>query len=119
MGGNQIENIDVVKTAVLQSRFDEADIFLNDKLDAQNTQTIINLPTPTNGGDATNKTYVDAGDASLAADLSDLQTYVDTTVDSAISTLASDLADETAARIADVNNDGFSLSTRRNKINKS
>ena len=63
MGGNQIENIDVVKTAVLQSRFDEADIFLNDKLDAQNTQTIINLPAPTNGGDAANKTYVDDQDA--------------------------------------------------------
>ena len=44
-----------------------------------------------------------AGDQQLSNDLSDLQNYVDTTVDSAIATLTSDLADETAARIADVN----------------
>jgi hypothetical protein len=43
-----------------------------------------------------------AAEAALSADLADLQSYVDTTVDSAISTLTSDLADETAARIADV-----------------
>jgi hypothetical protein len=43
-----------------------------------------------------------AGDAQLTSDLADLQSYVDTTVDSAISQLTSDLANETAARIADV-----------------
>ena len=43
-----------------------------------------------------------AAEAALSSDLADLQTYVDTTVDSAIATLTSDLADETAARIADV-----------------
>ena len=43
-----------------------------------------------------------AAEAALSSDLADLQSYVDTTVDSAISTLTSDLADETAARIADV-----------------
>ena len=68
-------------------------------------KTITSLPAPTNGGDATNKTYVDAGDAALAADLADLQSYVDTTVDSAIATLTSDLAAETAARIADVDSE--------------
>ena len=34
-------------------------IFLYDNLDAENQKTIINLPAPTNGGDAANKTYVD------------------------------------------------------------
>ena len=43
-----------------------------------------------------------AAEAALSSDLADLQSYVDTTVDSAISTLTSDLADETSARIADV-----------------
>jgi predicted small integral membrane protein len=46
-----------------------------------------------------------AGDQQLASDLADLQNYVDTTVDSAIATLTSDLADETAARIADVDDE--------------
>jgi len=40
-------------------------IFLYDNLDAENQKTIINLPAPTNGGDAANKTYVD-GAASTA-----------------------------------------------------
>ena len=43
-----------------------------------------------------------AGDSQLSTDLSNLQSYVDTTVNSAISTLTSDLSNETAARIADV-----------------
>ncbi|MFN9901504.1 MAG: hypothetical protein ACK55Z_22515, partial [bacterium] len=34
-------------------------INLQANLDAESSATIINLPAPTNGGDATNKTYVD------------------------------------------------------------
>jgi len=38
---------------------DAGDITFGSNLSGNNTQTIINLPAPTNGGDATNKTYVD------------------------------------------------------------
>ena len=43
-----------------------------------------------------------AAEAALSADLTDLQSYVDTTVNSAIETLTADLATETSARVADV-----------------
>jgi hypothetical protein len=38
---------------------DAGAIYFGNNLDGDNAQTIINLPAPTNGGDAANKTYVD------------------------------------------------------------
>ena len=42
---------------------DAGSITFGSNLDGNNVQTIINLPAPTNGGDAANKTYVDGQDA--------------------------------------------------------
>jgi hypothetical protein len=72
MGGNNIENAGVVQGTRIRfteaeitelSSYPAANITLNNSIDADNAQTIINLPAPTNGGDATNKTYVDDQDA--------------------------------------------------------
>jgi hypothetical protein len=106
LGGNAISDIYELYSQYIYTKGLRAlvgsNIFLSDNLDAGEYRRVINLPAPINGGDATNKTYVDAVDAQLSSDLADLQTYVDTTVDSAITTLTTDLATETAARIADV-----------------
>lgn len=69
MGGNDLNNVQYVNaTGVATDQLISTttpNIVLGSNLDADNAQTIINLPTPTNGGDATNKTYVD-GAASTA-----------------------------------------------------
>jgi hypothetical protein len=62
MSGNQIAGAGSVVTDILSAYINE-NITLDSSLDAVNTQTIINLPAPTNGGDAANKTYVDDQDA--------------------------------------------------------
>jgi hypothetical protein len=68
MGGNNIENAGVVQGTRIRfteaeitelSSYPAANITLNNSIDADNAQTIINLPAPTNDGDATNKQYVD------------------------------------------------------------
>ena len=68
MGGNNITNagsivstMDVVAHAIAGS--EPNGLLLNTNLNADDSATIINLPAPTNGGDATNKTYVDDQDA--------------------------------------------------------
>jgi hypothetical protein len=69
MDGNYIGGASIIGTTDLQtdklSINDGPDIELANNLDAKNLSTIINLPAPTNGGDAANKTYVD--DTALAA----------------------------------------------------
>ena len=109
MAGNRINSADRVTSTFIETDYIGpkglgTEINISGSL-RMNDGVIIDLGAPTDGGDATNKTYVDAGDSALAADLADLQAYVDTTVDSAIATLTSDLAAETAARIADVDSE--------------
>lgn len=86
MGGNSIENINVawgnrarfteVEVTQLGS-FPADNITLNNNIDANNASTIVNLPTPTNDGDATNKTYVDGVGATAE---SNANTYTDTAI---------------------------------------
>jgi hypothetical protein len=69
LGFNQITNIDSTNadytfTNYLGNSTNEGDVIkLNSSLDAQGQKSITNLPAPTDGGDATNKTYVDDADA--------------------------------------------------------
>jgi len=63
MDGNGLYNVGEVitnhlETNELYSRSGDP-IIIGSTLDAQNTASITNLPAPTEGGDATNKTYVD------------------------------------------------------------
>jgi len=116
MDGNAIQGASTVEGSTLITDAIDAltgPISMYGQYNYQGYNGVTNLGAPVNDGDATNKLYVDssisseesariAGDEALAADLSDLQSYVDTTVDSAISTLTSDLSTETSARIADV-----------------
>ena len=64
MGNNTIENVDYVNTNELYTHYLQSDIVdgniaLGSNLNFDETNKIINLPAPTNGGDAANKTYVD------------------------------------------------------------
>lgn len=52
VGSNQLKGNELIN-------YDNADINLKANLDAENSATIVNLPAPTNDGDATNKLYVD------------------------------------------------------------
>ena len=71
-------------------------------IDLTNDADLLAAVTDINGRISTEEAARIAGDAQLSTDLADLQSYVDTTVNDAISQLTSDLADETTARIADV-----------------
>lgn len=86
MGGNDLNNVQYVNaTGVATDQLISTttpNIALGSNLDADNAQTIINLPTPTNGGDAANKTYVDGVGATAE---SNANAYTDT----AIGTVAS------------------------------
>ena len=63
MGNNDLNNVQYVSaTGVATDQLISTttpNIALGSNLDADNAQTIINLPAPTNDGDATNKLYVD------------------------------------------------------------
>jgi hypothetical protein len=62
MGTNNITNANSIIGVTLETDAitgHTGDILLHSNLDAQSTTNIINLPAPTNGGDAANKTYVD------------------------------------------------------------
>jgi phosphoribosylcarboxyaminoimidazole (NCAIR) mutase len=75
--------------------------FVNE-IDLENDTTLLSAVNNINNAiDAEASTRL-AADNQLSSDLSDLQSYVDTTVDSAISTLTADLSSETASRISDV-----------------
>ncbi len=65
MDGNSILDIGTAYVNNLNSADFTSPINLDVNIDAGTETTIINLPAPTNGGDATNKTYVD-GAASTA-----------------------------------------------------
>ena len=58
MAGNNIQNVNVLGLSALASS-DGTSIGMQNNIDAANSITIVNLPAPTNGGDAANKTYVD------------------------------------------------------------
>jgi len=73
-----------------------------ESIDLTNDNALLAAVTAINSDIEAEEARALAAEAALSADLTDLQSYVDTTVDSAIATLTSDLADETAARIADV-----------------
>ena len=82
MGGNEISNISYTETTQLGANYintksGETVNFIANYLDFQNQGKVSNLPAPTNGGDATNKTYVD-GAASTAE--SNANAYTDTEV---------------------------------------
>ena len=80
MGGNNIENVDLINSDLIHAGRiiptflgeGEGDTIHVDNtvLNFNNESTIVNLPAPTDGGDATNKTYVDDADASLESALS-------------------------------------------------
>jgi len=58
MGGNNLVGANFVGANYLTTNTGSS-IILDAPLDGNNATTIINLPSPTNGGDAANKTYVD------------------------------------------------------------
>lgn len=58
MGGNDIGNVNDTATASL-SGIAGAAISLQNNIDGNGVSNLVNLPAPTNGGDAANKTYVD------------------------------------------------------------
>jgi len=58
IGGNDISNASMINAQGLQSSRLEG-LLLNSNIDANNASTIVNLPAPTNNGDAANKFYVD------------------------------------------------------------
>lgn len=58
MGGNNINNVGTLGLSQLGSS-DGTNIGIQNNIDAAFSSTIINLPTPINGDDAANKTYVD------------------------------------------------------------
>jgi hypothetical protein len=93
MDGNYIGGASIIGTTDLQtdklSINDGPDIELANNLDAKNLSTIINLPAPTNGGDAANKTYVD-GAASTAE--SNANAYTDAGVTNAINHTDTEIA---------------------------
>ena len=72
MGDNNIENVNtIISTNVYGDTglYDhiggnnQPEIYVDGDLDLQNSSKVTNLPAPTNGGDAANKTYVDDQDA--------------------------------------------------------
>lgn len=72
MGGNNITNVehfevnhDIIADAIAGSRV--GGLLLNTNLNADDSATIVNLPAPTNGGDAANKTYVDTAASTAQA----------------------------------------------------
>lgn len=58
MGGNDIANVNDTATASL-SGIAGADISLQNNIDGNGVSNLVNIPAPTNGGDAANKTYVE------------------------------------------------------------
>jgi hypothetical protein len=71
MGNYNIENVEYVNTNELYTHYLQSDIVdgsitLGSNLSFDDANKIVNLPAPTNGGDATNKTYVD--DTALTAE---------------------------------------------------
>ena len=58
MGGNDITNVNETATANL-SGIAGADISLQNNINGNGVSNLVNIPAPTNGGDAANKDYVD------------------------------------------------------------
>ena len=59
MAGNVVDNVSALTVDQIQGIGIAGTVKLKSDFDGESTKTIINLPAPTNGGDATNKTYVD------------------------------------------------------------
>ncbi len=76
MGGQSVTNVNFVQTTYLQERNVGDGVILASNLNASGN-SIINLPTPTNDGDAANKTYVDGAAATAESDAND---YTDTQI---------------------------------------
>ena len=72
MGGFPVDNVSSLTVELIQGFGPQGVISLYANIDGRDEKTIINLPAPTNGGDAANKTYVDAADAALAADFANI-----------------------------------------------
>jgi len=109
MNGSYIRNLPAISVTDLATNSigakDASNITSYSEIN-QNGNAITNLPNPTNDGDATNKLYVDAADASIAADLSaeisarlDGGASISAEVSSSIATVVSDriAADESLA----------------------
>ena len=79
-------------------------IRLESSLDFDDSRSIINLPAPTNGGDATNKLYVDSTLSSEATSRIEGDANLQSTIDALAQTVNTNITDtingETAARIA-------------------
>ena len=69
MGGYGIQGVDGLSLMGIYANPGHDNVGVNTDLNLTNN-AIINLSAPTDGGDATNKTYVDDADASIAAELS-------------------------------------------------
>jgi hypothetical protein len=67
MGGFIVNNANIENSALVNTGL-LTNLMANPN--GNGTNTIINLPAPTNDGDATNKLYVDSADASVSAELS-------------------------------------------------
>ena len=63
LAGSEIQGASAVRTGNLATANGNPSIYVQDDLDFETEKSIINLPAPTNGGDAANKTYVDDQDA--------------------------------------------------------
>jgi hypothetical protein len=63
MSGNEVTGASAVRTGNLYSSSTGDSIYVQENLDFENEKSIINLPAPTNDGDAANKIYVDDADA--------------------------------------------------------
>ena len=84
MGNNIISAVNTIQAYIISTDNLESPtgtVLLYSNLNAQDTNKITNLPAPTNGGDATNKEYVDTADAQLQSNIDTEKGRIDAILD--------------------------------------